>query len=58
MSRYERRGVSASKTEVHAAIANLDKGLFPGAFCKILPDHLGNDPAFCNIQHNDGAGTK
>ncbi len=58
MSRYERRGVSSTKEEVHAAIAHLDKGLYPGAFCKILPDVLGGDPKYCNIQHADGAGTK
>jgi len=58
VSRYEQRGVSSSKTEVHAAVEKLDKGLFPGAFCKILPDYLGHDPEYCNIQHADGAGTK
>jgi phosphoribosylformylglycinamidine cyclo-ligase len=52
------RGVSASKEDVHRAIANLDKGVFPGAFCKISPDILGGDPAYCNIMHADGAGTK
>jgi phosphoribosylformylglycinamidine cyclo-ligase len=52
------RGVSASKEDVHRAIANLDKGVFPGAFCKISPDVLGGDPAYCNIMHADGAGTK
>lgn len=57
-SRYDRRGVSASKEDVHSAIKNLDKGLFPNAFCKIIPDILGNDPAYCNIMHADGAGTK
>jgi phosphoribosylformylglycinamidine cyclo-ligase len=57
-SLYEKRGVSASKEEVHQAIRHLDKGLFPDAFCKILPDILGNDPAYCNIMHADGAGTK
>jgi len=56
--RYMQRGVSASKEDVHRAIANLDKGVFPGAFCKISPDILGGDPAFCNIMHADGAGTK
>jgi len=56
--RYMQRGVSASKEEVHRAIANLDKGVFPGAFCKISPDILGGDPAYCNIMHADGAGTK
>jgi len=57
-SRYERRGVSFSKDDVHAAIQHLDKGLYPNAFCKIIPDLLGNDPDFCNIMHADGAGTK
>lgn len=56
--RYDRRGVSASKEDVHAAIRNIDKGIFPGAFCKIVPDHLGGDPEWCNIMHADGAGTK
>jgi phosphoribosylformylglycinamidine cyclo-ligase len=56
--RYERRGVSASKEDVHAAIRNVDKGLFPRAFCKIVPDILGKDAAFCNVMHADGAGTK
>ncbi len=57
-SRYNARGVSASKEDVHAAIRNIDKGLFPTAFCKIIPDFLGGDPAWCNIMHADGAGTK
>jgi phosphoribosylformylglycinamidine cyclo-ligase len=57
-TRYSARGVSASKEDVHKAIQNLDKGLFPNAFCKIIPDILGNDPAWCNIMHADGAGTK
>jgi len=57
-SRYIARGVSASKEEVHQAIQSLDKGLFPGAFCKIIPDILGGDPQWCNIMHADGAGTK
>lgn len=57
-SRYMQRGVSASKEDVHNAIKNLDKGLFPKAFCKILPDVLANDPDCCNIMHADGAGTK
>jgi phosphoribosylformylglycinamidine cyclo-ligase len=57
-SRYNARGVSASKEDVHAAIRNIDKGLFPTAFCKIIPDILGGDPAWCNIMHADGAGTK
>ena len=56
-SRYEQRGVSSSKKEVHAAIAHLDKGLFPLAFCKVLPDFSG-DPDYCQIMHADGAGTK
>ncbi len=56
--RYDLRGVSASKEDVHNAIKNLDKGLYPKAFCKIIPDHLGGDPAWCNIMHADGAGTK
>lgn len=56
--RYNLRGVSASKEDVHAAIANVDKGLYPGAFCKILPDILGGDPKMCCIMHADGAGTK
>ncbi len=56
--RYLQRGVSASKEDVHNAIKNIDKGLFPNAFCKIVPDFLGNDPAYCNIMHADGAGTK
>lgn len=57
-SRYEQRGVSAVKSEVHAAIANLDKGIFPNAFCKVLPDHLGGDADWCNVIHADGTGTK
>jgi phosphoribosylformylglycinamidine cyclo-ligase len=57
-SRYQRRGVSASKEDVHNAIKNIDKGLYPGAFCKIIPDYLGNDPDYCVIMHADGAGTK
>ena len=56
--RYDLRGVSASKEDVHAAIKNIDKGLFPGAFCKIVPDYLGGDSEWCNIMHADGAGTK
>jgi len=56
--RYIQRGVSASKEDVHQAISNLDKGLYPKAFCKIVEDTLGNDPAYCNIMHADGAGTK
>ena len=57
-SRYEKRGVSSTKDEVHRAIRTLDKGLFPKAFCKILPDITGGDDSFCNIMHADGAGTK
>jgi phosphoribosylformylglycinamidine cyclo-ligase len=57
-SRYSARGVSASKEDVHEAIKNVDKGIFPKAFCKIVPDILGGDPAWCNIMHADGAGTK
>ena len=56
--RYNLRGVSASKEDVHNAIKNIDKGIFPKAFCKIIPDILGGDPAWCNIMHADGAGTK
>lgn len=57
-SKYEQRGVSASKSEVHAAIKNLDKGLFPNAFCKILPDFAGGSDEHVNIMHADTAGTK
>ncbi|WP_133464213.1 AIR synthase related protein [Sunxiuqinia elliptica] len=57
-NRYMARGVSASKEDVHQAIKNIDKGLFPKAFCKIIPDVLGGDPDWCNIMHADGAGTK
>ena len=56
--RYMQRGVSASKEDVHNAIKNIDKGIFPKAFCKIIPDILGGDPNYCNIMHADGAGTK
>lgn len=56
--RYNQRGVSASKEDVHNAIKNIDKGIFPKAFCKIIPDVLGGDPEYCNIMHADGAGTK
>jgi phosphoribosylformylglycinamidine cyclo-ligase len=56
--RYDQRGVSASKDDVHNAIKNIDKGIFPQAFCKIIPDILNNDPSWCNIMHADGAGTK
>lgn len=57
-NRYDLRGVSASKEDVHNAIKNIDKGLFPKAFCKVVPDFLGGDPEYCNIMHADGAGTK
>jgi phosphoribosylformylglycinamidine cyclo-ligase len=57
-SRYDDRGVSASKEDVHNAIKNLDKGIFPNAFCKVIPDFLGGDDAYCNVMHADGAGTK
>jgi phosphoribosylformylglycinamidine cyclo-ligase len=56
--RYNQRGVSASKEDVHAAIKNIDKGLFPKAFCKIVPDYLGNEDEYCVVMHADGAGTK
>ena len=56
--RYMMRGVSAAKEDVHNAIKNIDKGLYPQAFCKIIPDILGGDPEYCNIMHADGAGTK
>jgi phosphoribosylformylglycinamidine cyclo-ligase len=56
--KYNQRGVSATKEDVHSAIKNIDKGLFPGAFCKIVPDILANDPQYCNVMHADGAGTK
>lgn len=57
-NRYQARGVSAGKEDVHHAIKNIDKGLFPKAFCKIVPDYLGNDDDYCTIMHADGAGTK
>ena len=57
-SRYGQRGVSSSKEDVHSAIRDIDKGLFPKAFCKIIPDITGNDPEYCNVMHADGAGTK
>ncbi|GAA4319877.1 AIR synthase related protein [Compostibacter hankyongensis] len=57
-SNYDLRGVSATKDDVHAAIRHLDKGLYPRAFCKVIPDILGRDPAWCNLMHADGAGTK
>ncbi|ELR72929.1 Phosphoribosylformylglycinamidine cyclo-ligase [Fulvivirga imtechensis AK7] len=56
--RYAQRGVSASKEDVHNAIKNIDKGLYPQAFCKIVEDYIAGDPAYCNIMHADGAGTK
>jgi phosphoribosylformylglycinamidine cyclo-ligase len=56
--RYLKRGVSSSKEDVHNAIRNLDRGIFPYAFCKVVPDILGNDPGYCNVMHADGAGTK
>lgn len=56
--RYTQRGVSASKEDVHQAISHLDKGLFPKAFCKIVPDYLGHDEKYCTVMHADGAGTK
>ena len=58
MDKYNQRGVSASKEDVHNAIKNIDKGLYPNAFCKIIPDLLGGDKDYCNIMHADGAGTK
>lgn len=58
MSLYSKRGVSAQKEEIHAAVKNLDQGIFPKAFCKIYPDYLGSDDTFVNIMHADGAGTK
>ena len=57
-SRYVRRGVSSSKEDVHKAIKLMDKGLYPKAFCKILPDIAGKDPEYCTVMHADGAGTK
>jgi len=57
-TRYNQRGVSSSKTDVHHAVSDLDKGIFPHAFCKILPDLLGGDEKYCNVMHADGAGTK
>ncbi len=57
-NRYNQRGVSAQKEDVHRAVARLDKGLYPNAFCKIYPDYWGGDEAFCNLMHADGAGTK
>jgi phosphoribosylformylglycinamidine cyclo-ligase len=57
-SKYSKRGVSSAKEDVHAAIKNIDKGLYPKAFCKIVPDIIGGDNEYCNIMHADGAGTK
>src|ERR1051325_11653771 len=57
-SRYNLRGVSASKEDVHNAIKKLDKGIFPNAFCKIVPDHLSGSKSHCVVMHADGAGTK
>ena len=57
-NRYDLRGVSASKEDVHVAIKNIDKGLFPKAFCKVVPDYLSNDDEYCIVMHADGAGTK
>lgn len=57
-NRYAMRGVSSSKEDVHNAISNIDKGLYPKAFCKIVPDYLGNDKDYCIVMHADGAGTK
>jgi len=56
-TRYMRRGVSSKKEDVHQAIRHIDKGLFPHAFCKVIPDMLGQDPEYCNVMHADGAGT-
>ena len=56
--RYQKRGVSTQKEDVHNALKDVDKGIFPNAFCKIVPDILGGDPTYCNIMHADGAGTK
>lgn len=58
MDKYAKRGVSSQKEDVHNAIKNLDKGLFPNAFCKVIPDFMGGDPDYCNVMHADGAGTK
>ncbi len=57
-SRYLQRGVSSGKEDVHMAIKNVDKGLFPNAFCKVIPDMLTGDPEHCLVMHADGAGTK
>ena len=56
--RYAQRGVSSAKEDVHNAIKNVDKGLYPEAFCKIVPDYLGGDDEYCIVMHADGAGTK
>ena len=56
--RYNKRGVSADKEDVHNAIQHLDKGLFPKAFCKVVPDYLSGNDDYCLIMHADGAGTK
>ncbi len=58
MSRYEKRGVSSQKEDVHKAITNIDKGIYPNAFCKIVKDYMGGNDEYCNIVHADGAGTK
>ncbi len=58
MERYQSRGVSAKKADIHQAIQHVDKGIFPLAFCKVVADHISGDPAYCNIMHADGAGTK
>ncbi|MCB9245322.1 MAG: phosphoribosylformylglycinamidine cyclo-ligase [Flavobacteriales bacterium] len=58
MNKYSKRGVSSQKEDVHAAISSIDKGLFPNAFCKVVPDLLAGDPAYCTVMHADGAGTK
>ncbi|MFH0896162.1 MAG: AIR synthase-related protein [Bacteroidota bacterium] len=57
-NRYQERGVSASKEDVHNAVKMLSKGIFPNAFCKVIPDHIGGDDEYCNVMHADGAGTK
>ncbi|MEX0982092.1 MAG: AIR synthase related protein [Bacteroidales bacterium] len=57
-SRYNARGVASSKEDVHKALKGMDKGLFPNAFCKVIPDHLSEDPEYCLVMHADGAGTK
>ena len=57
-NRYNQRGVSADKEDVHSAIKSINKGLFPNAFCKVVPDYLTNNDEFCLVMHADGAGTK